>query len=203
MPLPVGERAYRAIKQRLLDGRPFPGERLDIVVLSQAVLVSTTPVREALHRLAAERLAENRAGEGFYVARPSVGGLRRLYRWHGRLAAEAAAGGAGVALAETAGDYVARAAALVEAIAGDGCDGEVRHALINADERLRAFRRNEPHVVADAAPALEAAAAALAAGERAALRREIARWSRRLAAGAADILDAVGQPGSDIRDIGG
>jgi hypothetical protein len=199
--LPVGERAYRAIKQRLFAG-PRPGQRLDIVQLADLAHVSTTPVREALHRLAAERLVDNRAGEGFFVPRPSVGDLKRLYRWHGRLAAEATRGAAPGGPADLDLPYPELAAGLFAAIAGQAGDGELRHALANADERLRAFRRAEPAAAPEVEPWLRAAARAWAEGDTPLVRRDIARAARRLAAAAADILDRAAAPAqADIRDI--
>lgn len=188
-PLPVGERAYRAIKQRLFDDRLPPGSRLDILRLADLARVSTTPVREALHRLSAERLVENRAGEGFFVPRPGISDLRRLYRWHGRLAAEAASSEEKPQTPPSGASYTERAAALFEAIARATGDVEVRHALLNADERLRGLRHSEFDVVPCAAALLAAVETGLDASDRARVRRELARRARMLGAAACDILD--------------
>ena len=188
-PLPVGERAYRAIKQRLFDGELAPGRRLDIVRLGDLSLVSTTPVREALHRLVAERLVENRTGEGFFVPRPSFSDLRRLYRWHGRLAAEAISCDRRIPPVPAVSTYAERASALFDAIAHASADAEVRHALLNADERLRGLRRSEADVVPTAAALLAAVEAGLGMGDRTRVRRDLARRARLLGSAAADILD--------------
>lgn len=206
--LPVGERAYRAIKRRLLDAAPAIGTRLDIATLADLTNVSTTPVREALHRLAAERLVENRAGEGFFVPRPGVAELRRLYHWHGQLAVQAAGSGAARAadgaVAETPADgYVATLVALFAAIAASADDAELRAALVSADERLRVFRRGEPLALAGAAEDLAALDRAWWHAETAELRRCLARHVRERCAAAAEILDAAGRSLPDIRDMAG
>lgn len=51
-------RVYAAIKQQLLEGAFRPGERIEPAILSDELGASVTPVRDALHRLAGERLVE-------------------------------------------------------------------------------------------------------------------------------------------------
>lgn len=58
------ERAYRAIRQQLVEFRMRPDERINEVQLAQALALSRTPVREALNRL---------ASEGFVVLSPNRG----------------------------------------------------------------------------------------------------------------------------------
>lgn len=58
------ERAYRAIRQQLVEFRMRPAERINEVHLAQMLELSRTPVREALNRL---------ASEGFVVFTPNRG----------------------------------------------------------------------------------------------------------------------------------
>lgn len=58
------ERAYRAIRQQLVEFKMRPQERINEVHLAQMLDLSRTPVREALNRL---------ASEGFVVFTPNRG----------------------------------------------------------------------------------------------------------------------------------
>lgn len=58
------ERAYRAIRQQLVEFKIRPEERINEVHLAQALSLSRTPIREALNRL---------ASEGFVVFTPNRG----------------------------------------------------------------------------------------------------------------------------------
>ena len=53
--------AYRELRRRIVDGSLEPGSRLDQEMLAAALGVSTTPLREALRRLEAERLVQRAA----------------------------------------------------------------------------------------------------------------------------------------------
>jgi DNA-binding GntR family transcriptional regulator len=53
----LAESIYDALKERIMDQGLAPGARLNIDALAHELGVSPTPVREALARLAAERLA--------------------------------------------------------------------------------------------------------------------------------------------------
>jgi len=61
------EVAYEALRGMLLLFELRPGERLNEVHLAERLGLSRTPLREALNRLAAERLLLARGGHGFYV----------------------------------------------------------------------------------------------------------------------------------------
>jgi DNA-binding GntR family transcriptional regulator len=60
--------AYQAILQDILDRQLAPGDRLNIDRLAQRLGMSSIPVREALNRLAAQRLAIQETNRGFSVA---------------------------------------------------------------------------------------------------------------------------------------
>jgi DNA-binding GntR family transcriptional regulator len=54
----LNDRAYGALKQELISGGFSPGQALVIRKLADTFGISTTPIREALQRLVAERLLE-------------------------------------------------------------------------------------------------------------------------------------------------
>jgi DNA-binding GntR family transcriptional regulator len=76
------DRVYAAIKQRLRGGAYKPGDRLEPAVLADELNASVTPVRDALHRLTGERLAEAPRHEGVRVPMITETMLRHLYAWH-------------------------------------------------------------------------------------------------------------------------
>lgn len=59
---------YRDVRAEILAGRLPPGQKLRIGVLATRYDAGSSPVREALNRLSAERLVERREQRGFYVA---------------------------------------------------------------------------------------------------------------------------------------
>jgi DNA-binding GntR family transcriptional regulator len=69
-PQVLSERVYRAILQMLAQGTLRRGATLRIGVLSKALGVSPTPVREALARLAATGLVVHEARKGYRIAPP-------------------------------------------------------------------------------------------------------------------------------------
>ncbi|MDR6624485.1 GntR family transcriptional regulator [Caulobacter segnis] len=77
--------ALEALRDQLRNGRLVSGEPLTITDLAHDLGLSATPVREALSRLAGERLIEDRRGRGYFAPRLDVSdvvelyGLRRLY----------------------------------------------------------------------------------------------------------------------------
>jgi len=72
----IAVRLLDAIEQDIATGALAPGARLDEVALAARYAVSRTPVREALHQLAASGMVEIRARRGAVVA---VAGPERLY----------------------------------------------------------------------------------------------------------------------------
>ena len=59
---------YDALKERIMDQVYLPGERLNIDGLAADLNLSPTPVREALVRLAAERLVTFESFKGYRVS---------------------------------------------------------------------------------------------------------------------------------------
>jgi DNA-binding GntR family transcriptional regulator len=70
---------FTALKSQLLTGELGVGRRLGEERLAEALGVSRTPVREALHRLHAEGLVTRLADGGFAPTIPDVAAMRRLY----------------------------------------------------------------------------------------------------------------------------
>ncbi len=64
---PARTRVYASLKQAILSASIPPGQRLTEVHLADALRVSRTPVREALHRLEAEGLIVPHAHRGFMM----------------------------------------------------------------------------------------------------------------------------------------
>ena len=62
------DQVYEVLKERILDQRYRPEEKLSIDALARELLVSSTPIREALGRLAAEGLVSAQPFVGFSVA---------------------------------------------------------------------------------------------------------------------------------------
>lgn len=78
-------RVYQALKSRVMAGTFAPGERIDPARLSDDLSASATPIRDALHRLAGERLVESWQQEGFRQPFLTEAILRDLYGWAGDL----------------------------------------------------------------------------------------------------------------------
>jgi DNA-binding GntR family transcriptional regulator len=74
-----GEVVFGELKARLLTGELGVGRRLGEERLAEALGVSRTPVREALHRLHAEGLVTRHRDGGFVPTVPDVTAMRTLY----------------------------------------------------------------------------------------------------------------------------
>lgn len=75
--------ALDALRDQLRRGRLVSGEPLTITDLAHDLGLSATPVREALSRLAGERLIEDRRGRGYFAPRLDVSDLVELYDLRG------------------------------------------------------------------------------------------------------------------------
>ena len=75
----MNEGVYARIKIHLMTQPPVPGQLLQIGALAAELGVSTTPVREALTRLAAERLIVCAPRKGFFAKTPSEEEIRGLH----------------------------------------------------------------------------------------------------------------------------
>lgn len=81
----AAEIAYWAIRDAIRTGVIAPGERLIELDLAAALDMSRTPVREALRRLATERLIETAAGRGYVVPTATIDELVDLFQIRGAL----------------------------------------------------------------------------------------------------------------------
>jgi hypothetical protein len=72
--------AFLSLRERLQEGGYPPGARITAVDVADELRLSTTPVREALSRLAGQGLLEDRRGQGYFVARLSATDVADLYR---------------------------------------------------------------------------------------------------------------------------
>ena len=85
-PEPVtAEHVYSRLKALITSGSLAAGQTVVATELAVDLGVSTSPVRDALHRLRGERLLIAHTGGGFEIPHLSVNELHDLYVWHGRL----------------------------------------------------------------------------------------------------------------------
>jgi DNA-binding GntR family transcriptional regulator len=155
---------YERIKNWLLTQTLVPGQLLQIGVLADELGVSTTPVREALTRLAAERMIMSVPKRGFFARTPSEDDILGLYsvnqaildaaigRWppgdEGGSRAEMAAH---VPVQEHSAEQLARQTAdLFLQIATRSGVGEFVDIVRNMNDRLHHARVLECEIVANA-----------------------------------------------------
>ncbi|MES2976190.1 MAG: GntR family transcriptional regulator [Pseudomonadota bacterium] len=78
----LSDMTYEALKERILDRKLAPGDRLNIDALTRSLQVSSSPVREALVRLEAEKLVVLELYAGYTVApHPTREYLEKLYEF--------------------------------------------------------------------------------------------------------------------------
>ena len=76
----LNDRAYAALKQGLISGKFKPGQAMVIRTLAETFGISTTPIREALQRLIAERILEIQANRTIAVPLISLSSFTELSR---------------------------------------------------------------------------------------------------------------------------
>ncbi|WP_366932644.1 GntR family transcriptional regulator [Sphingopyxis sp.] len=179
------ERVYLDLKARLLAGQYPPGTRLDPVQLAKSLRASATPVREALHRLAGERIIDSWHQEGFRPPILAEADLHDLYNWASHLLGLALRSEVPVPdppavlvnLASHA-DYAEALDSLFRAIAMGSANREIRFAIFSLVERSHVFRRAEVRVDPSARELLAAMAADYRFARWSALRAKITRFHR-------------------------
>jgi DNA-binding GntR family transcriptional regulator len=72
--------ALNVLRDRLRLGLLGPGARITAMDVADELRLSTTPVREALSRLAGEGLVDDRKGQGYFVRALSAADIADLYR---------------------------------------------------------------------------------------------------------------------------
>ena len=78
--VPLAERAYQELRRSLVRGDFAPGARLRIEDLTRRFEISSSPLREALNRLAQQGLVRILENRGFRVAPLTAEGVSDLAR---------------------------------------------------------------------------------------------------------------------------
>jgi DNA-binding GntR family transcriptional regulator len=180
---------YERIKTWLLAQTLVPGQLLQIGVLADELGVSTTPVREALTRLAAERMIMSVPKRGFFARTPSEDDILGLYsvnqtildaavaRWpekEGGATAAANEGTAEIPVQERSPEQLARQTGeLFLQMATRSGVGEFAEIVRNMNDRLHHARVLECEIVTNVFVELTRLAALTGANERAQLREAL------------------------------
>jgi DNA-binding GntR family transcriptional regulator len=75
----LGQRVYEAVRDRILGNELAPRAYVREEELATAMMVSRTPIREALNRLASEGFLDRLPHRGFRVASRSIGELTHVF----------------------------------------------------------------------------------------------------------------------------
>jgi len=184
------QRIYDRLKERLLTDPPLPGKALQARLLADELGVSTTPVREALTRLAAERLLAASRHRGFFVKVPSEQEIRGLY-YANKVALHAALdrwpihvcdGNAAPHMTRSRCDAGANARATGELflrIVARSCIDELMHIVSNIGDRLYRVRIVEFALIEGVQEELGRLAAALVQHRRDDLRAMLCAYHDR------------------------
>jgi DNA-binding GntR family transcriptional regulator len=86
----ASDRAYRALREDIVDWQLPPGTVLGEVEQAERLGVSRTPLREALSRLAADGLVAPQRGRGLVVTDVSIENIRELFEVRRALEEQAA-----------------------------------------------------------------------------------------------------------------
>jgi len=178
---------YERIKHWLLARALVPGQLLQIGVLADELGVSTTPVREALTRLAAERLIMSVPKRGFFARTPSEDDILGLYsvnrtildaavaRWPESNPSPAASGdAAAIAVQERSAEQLAgQTAELFLQVALRSGVSEFAEIVRNMNDRLHHARVIECEIVPNAFVETARIAAMVAAHDRVQVRQAL------------------------------
>jgi hypothetical protein len=192
------DRIYLALKQRLASGALRAGDPLEPAHLSEELAASITPIRDALHRLAGERLVEAPKNDGFRVPLISELGLRHLYAWNAELLALAVRANRPHAPRPEPPDLMdapaAQEAPLFAAIAKMSGNREHAASVSANNDRLAPVRLVEAQLLSGTPGELAAIAAAFDAADLGVLRTALARYHRRRIRATPDIVAALHAP---------
>lgn len=181
---------YERIKNWLLAQTLVPGQLLQIGVLADELGVSTTPVREALTRLAAERMIMSVPKRGFFARTPSEEDIFGLYcvnrtildaavaRWpETNPAPPAAEEAAAVPVQERSAEQLARQTGeLFLQVALRSGVGEFGEIVRNMNDRLHHARMLECEIVPDVFVEMTRIAELIVAHERVQLRQALVAY---------------------------
>lgn len=163
-PGPTSDRVFAALKLHILSGDVLPCEKLEPSLFAEQLNSSVTPVRDALHRLAGERLVETRASEGFYLPLVTEPGLRDLYAWNAelvRLIVRAWQGGhPGGKAGNPSADIPRATAMLFQLFAAGSANREHAYQIELSNDRLATARAAERQVLNHLEPELREIAGA-------------------------------------------
>lgn len=189
------DRVYAALKQRLVSGAFVPGAALEPGSLTDDLAASVTPIRDALHRLAGERLVDTHRHDGFQVPIVIEAALRDLYAWNGAVLQLAARASAGERLplnrmpeAETPAGL---ASALFLHIARWSSNREQAAAVSRLNDRLYAARMAEAEVLPSILEELAALREAVARLEPRPVQHLLSTYHRRRLRFAGRIADRL------------
>ena len=196
----TAERVYDAVKRRILTGAFRPGERIDVASLAYLLDSSATPVRDALHLLVGEGLAETRAGDGFHVPQIDAPTLTDRYQWNAQLLLLALRGAKGLAGNSTAppgasidSEPAGCVGSLFARIASRTGNAEHMREIEAVNDRLHAARMAESVVLSDWREEIVAIAEQLEQQELPLLRRSIVAYHRRRQRRVMEIVRALHQ----------
>lgn len=196
-PGPTFDRVYQALKGRLLAAGFAPGEHLEPTALGEELHASVTPVRDALHRLAGERLVEAPFHDGFCAASFTEAELRDMFGWSATLIDLALRGvwvqstSIGPNPTRSGADYPGEVSELFMSMIQGLGPCELAMAIEGIVERLAAVRTVEPAVFDDTAEELGELHFLHSSGNGAALRRGVANYHRRRQRAVPDLLAAL------------
>lgn len=191
-PEPVtADHVYSRLKALITSGALMPLKTVVATEVATDLGVSTSPVRDALHRLRGERLLDAHPGGGFEVPRQTARELHDLYIWHGRLIRMALKdrkipnGKNPMVPGAWPVDYSTPAAiadtteVMFATMAHRAGSLELDVAVASACERLRSTRLKEIHRWADVADELEAVRLLAVSGTRTELLNALWIYHRR------------------------
>jgi DNA-binding GntR family transcriptional regulator len=75
----LGDQVYNVLWWQIVNRTLRPGDKISDLQISEELGVSRTPVREALYRLAQDKIVEVKNQRGFFVARFSSQDVREIY----------------------------------------------------------------------------------------------------------------------------
>jgi DNA-binding transcriptional MocR family regulator len=191
----TSERVFEALKRDIVSGERPPGTKLEPATLADLHNSSVTPVRDALHRLAGERLVEMRASEGFFLPFVTEPGLRDLYEWNADLVRTLVSAWPDRQAPLKADDLPAdpgqATPAFFDLFAGRGANREHVHQMSSANDRLTAPRLAEARIFEDLSAELSTLATAFDHAHRRELLRLVAAYHRRRLKATAAIVRAL------------
>lgn len=201
----TADRVYDALKRHLLSGAILPGERLEPARFAEALASSVTPVRDALNRLAGERLVETRASDGFHLPLITEAHLRDLYGWNAALLQLATQGwpsGPATLRADALAADAPSATAMLFALIGTrSSNPEYGAQIASCNDRLAATRVAESQALTGVEAEIRAMAMAFDHGPPAGLRTLVRGYHRRRIAAAPEIVRLRYRPAVNNRPI--